>query len=113
MHDSTGGGWTTVPPPPVVHPAGAFYLFLDVSSAAQGPEGAGAAFAALMLEQHNVAVVAGDAFGTPDWIRMSYAAERSQVIEACRRVALAAESDSARAVPLPGPAQSFRTLIQP
>ena len=75
--------------PTVVHPAGAFYLFLDVSAAAQGPAGAGAAFAAALLEQHHVAVVAGNAFGTPDWIRMSYAAPKAEVLEGLRRIVAA------------------------
>jgi aspartate/methionine/tyrosine aminotransferase len=36
--------------------------------------------------------VPGSAFGTPDWIRISYAASESLVVEGCRRVAeLAAE----------------------
>ena len=75
--------------PPVVPPAGAFYLFLDVSAAAQGPAGAGAAFAAALLEQHHVAVVAGNAFGTLDWIRMSYAAPKAEVLEGLRRIVAA------------------------
>ncbi|MBI2797245.1 MAG: aminotransferase class I/II-fold pyridoxal phosphate-dependent enzyme [Gemmatimonadetes bacterium] len=72
--------------PPAVHPAGAFYLFLDVSAAARGPDGAGAAFAATMLEQHDVAVVAGNAFGAPGWVRMSYAAPTADVLEGLRRI---------------------------
>ena len=72
--------------PPVVHPAGAFYFFIDVSAAAAGPDGAGAAFAALMLEQHDVAIVAGSAFFAPDWVRMSYAAPMADVREGLRRI---------------------------
>ena len=72
--------------PPVVHPAGAFYLFIDVSAAARGPDGAGAAFAAELLEQHNVAIVAGNAFFAPEWVRMSYAAPMADVLEGLRRI---------------------------
>ncbi len=72
----------------VLEPAGAFYFYLKVPG--QGPD-AGAAFCGTLLEEHGVAIVPGSAFRTPDWVRISYAAERSQVIEACRRVAALAE----------------------
>lgn len=75
----------------VLPPQGAFYFYVKAPGAGSVPD-AGSAFALRLLEEHGVAVVPGAAFRTPDWIRMSYAAERSQVIEACRRVALAAES---------------------
>ena len=57
---------------------------------------AGSAFTNLLLEEEGVAAVPGIAFRTPDWFRISYAAERSQVLEACRRVARAAEAMVAR-----------------
>ena len=56
---------------------------------------AGAAFCATLLEEHGVAIVPGSAFRTPDWVRISYAAEKSQVVEACRRVARLADSMAA------------------
>jgi aspartate aminotransferase len=56
---------------------------------------AGAAFCATLLEEQGVAIVPGSAFRTPDWVRISYAAERSQVVEACRRVARLADAMSA------------------
>lgn len=79
----------------VLPPEGAFYFFLKAPGAGSVPD-AGSAFALRLLEEHGVAVVPGAAFRTPDWIRISYAAEREQVVEACRRVALAAESDGSR-----------------
>jgi aspartate aminotransferase len=72
--------------PAVVHPAGAFYLFLDVSGACQGPDGEGMAFAARLLEEHHVAAVGGEAFGAPGWLRMSTAAPLADVTEGLRRV---------------------------
>jgi aspartate/methionine/tyrosine aminotransferase len=39
----------------------------------------------------SVAIVPGLAFRTPDWVRISYAAEQSLVLEACRRVARLAD----------------------
>jgi len=68
-----------------VHPEGAFYLYINV--AAVQPDGAaGTAFAAHLLERHDVAVVPGAAFLTPEWIRLSYAAPRESVMEGVGRV---------------------------
>jgi aspartate aminotransferase len=66
-----------------VQPDGAFYLFVNVATARGGD---GSAFAAALLEKHDVAVVPGAAFFTPDWIRLSYAAPREQVITGVRRL---------------------------
>lgn len=75
----------------VLPPEGAFYFYLRVPGAGSGPD-AGGAFARLLLEEHGVAIVPGSAFRTPDWVRVSYAAEQSQVIEACRRIVATAEA---------------------
>ena len=75
--------------PPYVHPSGAFYFFIDVSAIANGGEDAGTAFAAHMLEDHGVAIVPGSAFGTPGWVRLSYAANEADVLEAMRRIVTA------------------------
>jgi aspartate aminotransferase len=72
--------------PPYVHPSGAFYLFIDVSAISTGGDDQGTAFAAHMLEEHGVAIVPGAAFGTPGWVRLSYAAAESDVLEAVRRI---------------------------
>jgi aspartate aminotransferase len=66
-------------------PEGAFYLFLQASGAGTVPD-AGTAFARTLLEEFDLAVVPGAAFQTPDWIRVSYAAEQSIVEEAMRRI---------------------------
>jgi aspartate aminotransferase len=73
----------------VLPPDGAFYFYFKVPG---GGDDAGDAFAARLLEEEGVAIVPGSAFRTPDWVRISYAAERSQVVEACRRVARSASA---------------------
>ena len=72
--------------PPYIHPTGAFYFFLDVSAIPNGGDAAGTVFAAAMLEEHGVAIVPGTAFGTPGWVRLSYAAAEADVLEAMRRI---------------------------
>lgn len=68
-----------------VHPAGAFYLYVDVSTF--GGEDPGAAFAEALLDQHQVAVVPGSAFLTPQWIRASYATADEVAVEGVQRLA--------------------------
>jgi aspartate aminotransferase len=75
----------------VLPPQGAFYFFLRVPGAGAGPD-AGDAFARALLESQGVAIVPGSAFHAPDWVRVSYAAERSQVAEGCRRIAATADA---------------------
>ncbi len=72
----------------VLAPEGAFYLYLRAPGAGKGVD-AGSAFAAHLLEKAGVAIVPGSAFGTPDWVRASYAAEQAQVEEAMRRLVAA------------------------
>jgi aspartate aminotransferase len=69
-----------------VHPAGAFYLYVNVAGF-EGAADAGGAFAARVLERENVAVVPGSAFLTPDWIRMSYATTEAIAVEGVTRIA--------------------------
>ncbi len=69
-----------------VHPAGAFYLYINVAGF-EGAADAGGAFAERVLERENVAVVPGSAFLTPDWIRMSYATSEAIAVEGVTRIA--------------------------
>ena len=72
--------------PPYINPSGAFYFFIDVSAIPNGGDDAGTVFAAHMLEDHGVAIVPGAAFGTPCWVRLSYAAAEADVLEGMRRL---------------------------
>jgi aspartate aminotransferase len=70
----------------VVHPAGAFYLYVHVGGF-EGAADPGARFAEVLLERENVAVVPGGAFLTPDWIRASYATRLDVAVEGVTRIA--------------------------
>ena len=72
-------------------PDGAFYVFPDISAffgkTIKGKEIKTASdFAMLLLEEANVATVTGDAFGSPNCIRISYAASELQIREAIKRI---------------------------
>ena len=72
-------------------PEGAFYVFPDISAffgkTINGVKIANASdFSLFLLEKANVATVTGEAFGTPNCIRLSYAASEAQIREAIKRI---------------------------
>ncbi|MFT4610897.1 MAG: aspartate aminotransferase [Glaciecola sp.] len=72
-------------------PEGAFYVFPDISfffgKVLKGQKIENATdFSLFLLEYANVATVTGIAFGSPDCIRISYAASQEQIIEAIKRI---------------------------
>lgn len=69
-----------------VHPSGAFYLYVNVEGF-RGAADPGAAFAAAVLDEYQVAIVPGNAFGTPGWIRASYATSEAVAVEGLTRIA--------------------------
>ena len=77
----------------VNEPQGAFYLFPEVSSylGSRTPDGRAidtdTDLAMYLLDDAHVATVAGSAFGTPGYIRFSYATSDDNLREAMRRIA--------------------------
>jgi aspartate aminotransferase len=77
-------------------PEGAFYVYPEVSSY-YGKEVEGRKISDstdlcnYILEEGHVAVVPGSAFGSPECIRISYAASESQIREAIRRISSSLE----------------------
>ncbi len=72
-------------------PQGAFYVFPDISSYFGKSDGTNTINNAndicmYLLNNAHVAFVAGDAFGNPECIRISYAASDEKLIEAMKRV---------------------------
>jgi aspartate aminotransferase len=68
-------------------PAGAFYLFVDIS-ALLSPDGVrtSAEFAARLLEESHVALTAGEAFDAPGFLRISYATSMDRLREGATRI---------------------------
>ena len=72
-------------------PAGALYLFPRISSYFGKTDGkrtiqTSTDFALYLLEEAHVAAVGGDAFGSPECFRMSYATSDENIVEAMRRI---------------------------
>lgn len=72
-------------------PHGAFYLFPRISAYFGKTDGkrvisTSTDFALFLLEEAHVATVGGDAFGSPECFRMSYATSDENIVEAMRRI---------------------------
>jgi aspartate aminotransferase len=72
-------------------PEGAFYLFPKCSSFFGKTDGTrvinnSSDFAMYVLEVGHVATVGGDAFGAPEYFRLSYATSDEQIVEAAKRI---------------------------
>ena len=75
----------------VNNPEGAFYLFPKCSSYFGKKDGErvinnSTDFAMYLLEVGHVATVGGDAFGSPECFRMSYATSDENIVEAMKRI---------------------------
>ena len=68
-------------------PAGAFYMFIDISEVLS-PEGLRTSldFADTLLQESRVAVTPGEAFDAPGFIRISYATSMENLEEGSRRI---------------------------
>lgn len=77
-------------------PAGAFYVFPNVTGLLGRQLGGktiqtSADLAEMLLEEARIAVVPGEGFGAPGYIRISYATSRDELTEALSRMATALE----------------------
>lgn len=80
-------GLRTIPGVTCTEPSGAFYAFPDVSARlGKGGAADATALAKQLLEREAVAVVPGDAFGAPGYLRFSYATSIERIEEGLRRL---------------------------
>jgi aspartate aminotransferase len=81
-------GWLTADPRiKCLKPAGAFYMFPDISEAmAAAGFKTSIEFAQALLDDKRVAVTPGEAFDSPGFIRMSYATSMDNLKEGSRRL---------------------------
>jgi aspartate aminotransferase len=74
-------------------PGGAFYAFFNVSAYFGKPLGRGTVvanstdFCSALLEEAHVALVTGDAFGAPGYVRLSFATSMEVLEKGCDRLA--------------------------
>lgn len=70
-----------IPQVSYVLPQGAFYLFCDASRLGDSNQ-----LAKKMLDDVNVALIPGDSFGAPGFLRLSFATSRERIQEGMRRI---------------------------
>jgi aspartate aminotransferase len=79
-------GLSAIPGVCCPEPSGAFYAFPDFSAHLVDGSGDSTALAKHLLEREQVAVVPGDAFGAPGYLRFSYATSIDRIEEGLRRL---------------------------
>ena len=79
-----------------IQPQGAFYLFIDVRPALKSSTKFGdddsMAFCEYLLEEKHIAVVPGEAFGSPGYLRLSYATDENTIRKGTQRLQEAVEA---------------------
>lgn len=70
-----------IPEVSYIKPEGAFYLFCDFSKL-----GESLVIAKQILDDVNVAIIPGEGFGAPGYMRMSFATSPQRIEEGCRRI---------------------------
>jgi len=85
--DTLIAGLSKVPSLKWIHPAGAFYLFLDVSEVIKSKNlGSDKEFAAAILQDKKVVVIPGGSMGFPNWIRLSFATNDDEIRKGIERL---------------------------
>ena len=74
----------------MIPPEGAFYVFIDIRKALEASNDYQATeslkFSSFLLENYHVAMVPGEAFGVPGFLRPSYAVANEKLIEGLNRL---------------------------
>jgi aspartate aminotransferase len=78
---------TAIPGLTCVEPEGAFYLFPNVTRCLRPDVPSTLELGLRLLEDSRVALVPGEGFGAPGYLRISFARSRSELREGARRIA--------------------------
>jgi len=84
--DRVVSGLRAIPGVTCVEPGGAFYAFPSVAAHLGNGVADTTALSKLLLEKQHLVCVPGDAFGTPGYIRLSYATSIERIDEGLRRL---------------------------
>ncbi len=79
-------GLRAIPGVTCTEPGGAFYAYPGVAAHLRNGVADTTTLSKLLLERQNVVVVPGDAFGTPGYLRISYATSMERIDEGLRRL---------------------------
>jgi aspartate aminotransferase len=84
--DRIVSGLRAIPGVTCVEPGGAFYAFPNVSAHLGNGISDTTALSKVLLEKQHLVVVPGEAFGTPGYLRLSYATSIDRIEEGLRRL---------------------------
>jgi aspartate aminotransferase len=84
--DRIVSGLRAIPGVTCVEPGGAFYAFPSVAAHLGNGIADTTALAKVLLEKQHLVCVPGEAFGTPGYIRLSYATSIDRIEEGLRRL---------------------------
>ena len=84
--DFLGPALRKVPKLSFTVPQGAFYLWIDISAYLGGRVKDSIELCQYLLEKHNVALVPGEAFGSPGYVRLAYAIQQARLAEGVNRL---------------------------
>jgi aspartate aminotransferase len=84
----------SIPKMGCVSPDGAFYVLADARAYVTGRIETDVQLAELLLEEHGVATVPGSAFGSPGYLRLSFATSEAEIRRGLQRVAALAAQGS-------------------
>ena len=79
-------GLRAIPGITCTNPQGAFYVFPNITAQLDKSIPSDTAAAKALLEEEHVAVVPGEAFGAPGYLRLSYATSMDRIDEGLRRL---------------------------
>lgn len=80
--DALMAGIDEIPEISYIRPEGAFYLFCDVSAIGKADD-----IAKRILDEAGVALIPGESFGAPGYIRLSFATSLDKIKEGTKRIA--------------------------
>jgi aspartate aminotransferase len=80
------GGLRAIPGVSCTAPQGAFYVFPNIAAHYNAQASNDTAVTKLLLDREHVAVVPGEAFGAPGFLRLSYATSMDRIDEGLRRM---------------------------
>lgn len=78
--------FSRIPKLKIVEPEGAFYLFINIEASLNKGMKTSADWCTQLLEKEQVALVPGEAFLYPGWVRMSFATSMEVLEEATKRI---------------------------
>jgi aspartate aminotransferase len=84
--DRIVSGLRAIPGVTCIEPGGAFYAFPSIAAHLSKEIPDATTLSKVLLEKQHLVVVSGDAFGTPSYIRLSYATSIDRIEEGLRRL---------------------------